>query len=102
VQKIFRKPIPPKVYTKSVYLYVMKMLSLKLDDEIFLDTEKITKKMKSTRNRYINDAIRLYNKFNERNLLKKQLAFESKLTRNSSLEILEEFEEMIKEIDEKI
>lgn len=80
----------------------MKMLSLKLDDEIFLDTEKITKKMKSTRNRYINDAIRLYNKYNERNLLKKQLDFESKLTRNSSLEILEEFEELIKEIDEKI
>lgn len=80
----------------------MKMLSLKLDDEIFLDTEKITKKMKSTRNRYINDAIRLYNKYNERNLLKKQLDFESKLTRNSSLEILEEFEGLIKEIDEKI
>ena len=80
----------------------MKTLSLKLDDEIFLDTEKLTKKMKSSRNRYINDAIRLYNKFNERNLLKQQLATESKLTRNTSLEILEEFEDLIKEIDEKI
>lgn len=91
-----------KVYTKSVYLYVMKMLSLKLDDEIFLDTEKITKKMKSSRNRYINDAIRLYNKFNERNLLKQQLATESKLTRNSNLDVLGELEDLIKEIDEKI
>ena len=78
------------------------MLSLKLDDDIFLDTEKITKKMKCSRNRYINDAVKLYNKFNERNLLRQQLAKESKLTRNASMEILEEFEDLINEIDEKI
>ena len=80
----------------------MKMLSLKLDDDIFLETEKISKKMKCSRNRYINDALKLYNKFNERNLLKHQLVYESKLTRNTSMEILEEFEDLIKEIDEKI
>ncbi len=91
-----------KVYTESVYLYIMKMLSLKLDDDIFLESEKITKKMKCSRNRYINDAVKLYNKFNERNLLRQQLAKESKLTRNTSMEILEEFEDLINEIDEKI
>ncbi len=91
-----------KVYTKSVYLYIMKMLSLKLDDDIFLESEKITKKMNCSRNRYINDALRLYNAFNERNLLRQQLAHESKLTRSTSMEILEEFEGLIKEIDEKI
>jgi hypothetical protein len=80
----------------------MKMLSLKLDDDIFLDTEKITKKLKCSRNRYINDALKLYNEFNERNLLRQQLANESKLTRNAGMEILEEFEDLIKEIDEKI
>jgi predicted transcriptional regulator len=80
----------------------MKMLSLKLDDDIFLDTEKITKKMKCSRNRYINDALKLYNKFNERNLLRQQLADESKLARNTSIEILQEFEDLINEIDEKI
>lgn len=78
------------------------MLSLKLDDDIFLDTEKITKKLKCSRNRYINDALKLYNEFNERNLLRQQLANESKLTRNAGMEILEEFEDLIKEIDEKI
>ena len=78
------------------------MLSLKLDDDIFLDTEKITKKLKCSRNRYINDALKLYNEFNERNLLRQQLAKESKLTRNAGMEILEEFEDLIKEIDEKI
>jgi predicted transcriptional regulator len=80
----------------------MKMLSLKLDDDIFLDTEKITKKLKCSRNRYINDALKLYNEFNERNLLRQQLAHESKLTRSTGMEILEEFEDLIKEIDEKI
>jgi hypothetical protein len=80
----------------------MKMLSLKLDDDIFLDTEKISKKMKCSRNRYINDALKLYNKFNERNLLKQQLVYESKLTRDTSMEMLEELEDLIKEIDEKI
>jgi hypothetical protein len=80
----------------------MKMLSLKLDEDIFLDTEKITKKLKCSRNRYINDALKLYNEFNERNLLRQQLTHESKLTRNTGMEILEEFEDLIKEIDEKI
>lgn len=80
----------------------MKMLSLKLDDDIFLGTETISKKMKCSRNRYINDALKLYNKFNERNLVKQQLAYESKLTRNTIMDILEELEDLIKEIDEKI
>jgi hypothetical protein len=80
----------------------MKMLSLKLDHDIFLDTEKISKKMKCSRNRYINDALKLYNKFNERNLLKQQLAYESKLTRSTSMESLQDLEDLIKEIDEKI
>jgi hypothetical protein len=44
----------------------------------------------------------LYNKFNERNLLKQQLAYESKLTRSTSMESLEDLEDLIKEIDEKI
>jgi hypothetical protein len=44
----------------------------------------------------------LYNEFNERNLLRQQLAHESKLTRSKGMEILEEFEDLIKEIDEKI
>lgn len=78
------------------------MLSLKLDDDIFLGTETISKKMKCSRNRYINDALKLYNKFNERNLVKQQLAYESKLTRNTIMDILEELEDLIKEIDEKI
>jgi predicted transcriptional regulator len=75
----------------------MKVLSLKLDDEIYNDTEKITAKMKLARNRYINEAVNLYNLYNKRRLLKKQLERESKLTRTDSMEILQEFEQLLDE-----
>ena len=75
----------------------MKVLSLKLDDEIYNDTEKITAKMKLARNRYINEAVNLYNLYNKRRLLKKQLERESKLTRTGAMEILQEFDQLLDE-----
>lgn len=79
----------------------MKMLSLKLDEEIFKETEKLTVKLKKPRNRYINEALDLYNKYNERMLLKKQLHKESKLVSAESLRVLKEFEK-IRTSDEEI
>jgi hypothetical protein len=75
----------------------MKTLSLKLDDEIYNDTEKITSKLKLARNRYINEAVSIYNLYNSRRLLKKQLEKESKLTKADSMAILHEFEKLIDE-----
>ena len=75
----------------------MKTLSLKLDDEIFDEAEKITSSLKLPRNRYINEAVNIYNLFNKRRLLKKQLQKESKLTRKDSMDILHEFEKLIDE-----
>lgn len=75
----------------------MKTLSLKLDDHIFDETEKLTLKLKTARNRYINEALSIYNLFNKRRLLKKQLAKEAKLTKADSLEVLSEFEKLIDE-----
>ena len=75
----------------------MKNLSLKLDDDIFEETEKITSKMNLPRNRYINEALHLYNLYNKRRFLKKQLAKESDLTHNVSMEIVHEFEILIDE-----
>jgi hypothetical protein len=75
----------------------MKTLSLKLDDEIFDETESITAKLKLARNRYINEAVSLYNRVNKRRLLKKQLSRESQLVSKDSLEILQEFEKLIDE-----
>jgi len=73
----------------------MKTLSLKLDDKIFDETEAITAAMKLARNRYINEAVNMYNLYNRRRMLKKQLSKESKLGRHDSLEILREFEELM-------
>jgi hypothetical protein len=72
----------------------MKNLSLKLDDDIFQETEKIVKRVKKNRNRYINEAIEFYNRLHTRKLLSKQLSMESKRVSGDSLEILAEFEKI--------
>ena len=53
--------------------------------------------MQIARNRYINEAVSVYNLYNKRRMLKKQLAKESNLTKEDSLEILKEFEKLIDE-----
>ena len=75
----------------------MKTLSLKLDYEIFKEAEELTSKMKLARNRYINEAVNIYNQYNKRKLLKKQLLKESKMTMEDSMEVLLEFEKLIDE-----
>lgn len=75
----------------------MKTLSLKLDDGIFNETEDITAKLKLPRNRYINEAVNIYNRYNKRRILKQQLNKESALVSKSSMEILREFEKLIDE-----
>lgn len=70
----------------------MKTLSLKLDDPVFSETEKIISKLHKTRNRYINEAIDFYNLLYKKMLLGKQLAKESKLVREESMKVLAEFE----------
>ena len=76
----------------------MKTLSLKLDDNIFEETEKVVSELNLTRNRYINEALDLYNQFNKRRILKKKLLKESKLVAQSSSEVLAEFEKLADEI----
>jgi predicted transcriptional regulator len=75
----------------------MKTLSLKLDDEIFDEAEELTSKLKMARNRYINEAVNIYNQYNKRRLLKKQLLMESTLTMQDSMEVLLEFEKLMHE-----
>ena len=72
----------------------MKNLSLKLDNDIFIETEKIVSKVKKNRNRYINDAIEFYNRLHNRKLLSIQLSKESKLVAVDSMEVLAEFEKL--------
>ncbi|MEQ8358207.1 MAG: hypothetical protein RH860_01885 [Cytophagales bacterium] len=72
----------------------MKNLSLKLDEEVFEESEKIIKKIGLARNRYFNEAIDLYNKIHQRRLLQKKLKKESYLTREESISVLMEFEDL--------
>jgi hypothetical protein len=72
----------------------MKNLSLKLEDNIFLETEKIVLRVKKNRNRYFNEAIEFYNRLHKRRLLSKQLSKESKLVSAESLKVLAEFEKI--------
>lgn len=70
----------------------MKTLSLKLDEDIFQETEELSGKMETSRNRYINQAIDFYNKIQKRKMLENILAKESELVREESMKVLAEFE----------
>ena len=70
----------------------MKTLSLKLDEDIFQETEELLEKMKTSRNRYINEALDFYNKIQKRKMLEKILSKESELVREESMKVLAEFE----------
>ena len=72
----------------------MKNVSLKIDDSIFGETEKILSRIKKPRNRYINEAIEYYNRLQRRLYLEKKLKIESELVKEDSLKVLREFEEV--------
>jgi len=69
----------------------MKTLSLKLDDSIFSETEELLNYVRIPRNRYINDAILHYNRYQRKNFLAKKLENESFLVREESVRIFSEF-----------
>ena len=75
----------------------MKTLSLKLEDEIFSETEELISQISKTRNRYINEAVDFYNKIYRRRLISNQLAMESGLVWENSMDVLAEFERLMDE-----
>ena len=72
----------------------MKNVSLKIDDAIFGETEKILSRLKKPRNRYINEAIAYYNRLQKRKLLEKKLKNESIKVQKDSMSVLNDFEEI--------
>lgn len=72
----------------------MKTVSLKIDESIFGETEKILALMKKPRNRYINEAIDYYNGIQKRMILERKLRKESELVKSDSISVLKEFEEL--------
>jgi hypothetical protein len=55
----------------------MKTVSLKIDNDIFGETEEILAKVKKPRNRYINEALAYYNRLQQRILLENKLQKET-------------------------
>lgn len=72
----------------------MKIVSLKIDDSIFGETEKILSRIKKPRNRYINEALDFYNRHQRRIFLENKLREESDLVREDSMSVLKEFEDI--------
>jgi pentatricopeptide repeat protein len=72
----------------------MKTLSLKLDDEIFEETDRIARKLNMARNRYINEALEAYNRMVSRKFLKEKLLKESSQISRSSMEVLRDLEKI--------
>ena len=72
----------------------MKTVSLKIDNFIYTETEKILSKLKKPRNRYINEALDYYNRMQARLLIEKKLKIESELVKEDSINVLREFEEV--------
>ncbi len=70
----------------------MKTVSLKIDDSIFEETERVLSRIKKPRNRYINEAIQFYNRFQNRAILEKRLNSESDLVKSDSMSVLKDFE----------
>lgn len=72
----------------------MKTVSLKIDDSIFGETEKILSTVKKPRNRYINEAIDHYNKLQNRMILEKKMKKESDMVSKNSMSVLKDFEDI--------
>jgi hypothetical protein len=70
----------------------MKNLSLKMDDIVFNETEKIISKTNKNRNRYINEAVEFYNLLQKRRIISHQLRKESKMVQEESMKVLAEFD----------
>jgi predicted transcriptional regulator len=72
----------------------MKTLSLKLDEMVYEETEKLLEKIKKPRNRYINEALHYYNQIQKKKIISEQLMKESKLVSDESMNVLNEFEKL--------
>lgn len=77
-----------------------KLLSLKVKEEVFSETEDILSDIHMPRNAYINEALSFYNKFMKRKALGRRLRKESRIVSAGSMEALKELELLEDEIIE--
>ena len=72
----------------------MKILSIKLDNGVFEETDRIASKLNIARNRYINEALEAYNMLISRKLLKQKLLKDSNQVSKTSMEVLAQLEKI--------
>ena len=76
----------------------MKALSLKLDETIFLETERLLSQIKMPRNSYFNEAVDFYNKYHERQLLARQFDIDIELAGQDSADMATSLENLDPEL----
>lgn len=69
-----------------------KLISVKLDEKILAETDEMVEKLGISRNRFVNEAIAEYTRIKKRAELEAQIRKEIESIRESSMEVLEEFE----------
>lgn len=70
-------------------------VSLKLENQTFVEINEIVKGTNISRNKYINEALKYYNKLKKREAIIIQLKLEIERTSESSLEVLKDFETLL-------
>jgi metal-responsive CopG/Arc/MetJ family transcriptional regulator len=70
----------------------MKRIPLNLDDDIFEEIEYILAKKKIARDSYINEALDFYITYQKRKILAEKIAYEAKLVKNESINMLRDFD----------
>ena len=76
----------------------MKGVSLKLDEGVYEGTERLVRRLKLSRNAYLNQAVGYYNRLQERHLFAQRLQAESRLVQAESRAVLREFERLPEEL----
>jgi hypothetical protein len=74
-----------------------KSLSLKLEETVFEEAEKLLKVIKIPRNAYINKAVNHYNHLVRKKIVSDKLKRESLSVKKNSMEVLKEFESTLKD-----
>ena len=82
------------IYIWRIKIKNLKTVSLKIDDSIFGETERILSQIKKSRNRYINDALAFYNKRQRKDLLAEKLKKESELLKAETIATVMDFEDI--------
>jgi predicted transcriptional regulator len=74
-----------------------KALSVKMDEGVFRDADRLAKRAHISRNAYINKAVKLMNRLQERQKRSEQYRVDALEARASSKEVMKEFERFLDE-----